>query len=83
MDMITSGAGEETVVENILVPYNAAVEFYFYNGTNTILFDAATSNGAKLGGVFANTYTVYYRVKNVSGGAIYMGYTGHITKVAT
>ena len=81
LDMITSGAGEETVVHNVL--FGGAVEFYYYDGSNSIKFDAASSFGAKLGCVFHNTYTKYYRIKNVSGGSIYIGFDGQITKVAS
>lgn len=75
---IQPGAGVEWVIHNISVPNDKAVELYYYNGTNEIKVDANT--GGWIGYFFHCNNTRYYRVKNVSGGAVYMAYDGMQTK---
>lgn len=71
-------SGVEWCIHNIL--YAGAVELEYYDGTNTIKFDADSAFGARLNLCLHCTNSKYYRVKNVSGGSIYIGYDGVQTK---
>lgn len=71
-------AGVEVTVHNIY--YAGAVEFYYYDGTNQIMFDSDTGAGARLGYVYHCTNSKRVRVKNVSGGSIYIAADGIQTK---
>jgi len=71
--------GEEWVIHNITC--SGACELYFTDGTNTILVDSImTTYGGWLGFAFHVTNSVWYAVKNVSGGTILVGYDGVCTK---
>lgn len=72
LDLIP-GSGE-AVVHNIYVPSGSAVEYYWYDGTNSIKFDSDTVGRDNQ--QYHVTTTVYVRVKNVSGGSIYLGADG-------
>ena len=72
--------GNEWVIHNIYVPNGSDVELYWTDGTNDTLQD--TNDGAWLNYHFHVTAGYYLKVKNVSGGAIYIGYDGIQTKVA-
>jgi hypothetical protein len=74
------GAGVEIVIHNVYVPANKAVEFYWYNGTDSTLFDSSAADGTRYGMQWHCTNTIYVRVKNVSGGAIFIGADGMTTK---
>jgi hypothetical protein len=71
---IQPGASVNVVITNIY--YAGAVEFYWYDGTNSIKFDFDTTFGARLNVSHHCNNSRRVRVKNVSGGAIYMGYDG-------
>ena len=75
---IQPAAGVEWCVKNILFPATKAVELYFYDGTNEVLLDSASASWVSYSYDLNNTR--YLRVKNVSGAAIYIGYTGIVTK---
>ena len=71
--------GEEWVIHNIYYS-QGTVEFYKYDGVNTIKFDSDTSFGARLGAVFHVTNAQWIRVKNTAGSATIVGYDGVKTK---
>lgn len=75
---IQPGAGIEWVIHNVHVPNTAAIEMYMTDGTNDILTDKNT--GGWLGYFMHLTNAQYMKIKNVSGGSIYMKYDGIITK---
>lgn len=68
----------EAVIHNIY--YGGAVEFYKYDGTNSIKFDSDAAAGGRLGYAFHVKNSCYIRIKNVSGAAIYIAYDGIYTK---
>lgn len=68
----------EIVVHNIY--YGGAVELYYYDGTNSILFDSDSSGGGRLNLTHHCSFTKYVRVKNVSGGAVYVAGDGMFTR---
>lgn len=71
-------SGDEWVVTNIY--YADAVEFNYFDGTNSILFDSDDSAGARLNMTFHLTNSLYMRVKNATAGAVYIAYDGIKTK---
>lgn len=71
---IKPSSGVEWIIHNIT--YDGAVELYFSDGTNNLNFDSDTGKGARLGFVYRCTNTRYYRVKNVSGAPILVGFDG-------
>ena len=78
LSLITSGAGVETIIHNI--SHNGSAELYFFDGSNYILMDTDTTAGAWMGLTIHCTFTNYYKVKNISGGTIYMHADGVCTK---
>ena len=77
---VQPGVGVEVVIHNVYVPLNAAVEFYRYNGTDSILFDASQADGTRYNMQFHCNNTVRFRVKNVSGGTVFISADGMVTK---
>lgn len=75
---IQPAEGTEIVVHNLA--YGGAVEIYFTDGANQVKADSDTGAGSLLGFYFHCTNSLYYRVKNVSGGAIYICYEGVVTR---
>ena len=65
------------VVHNIY--YAGAVEFYYFDGTNSILFDSDGTSGGRLNLTHHCSNTKYVRVKNVSTGAILIAADGIYT----
>ena len=74
---IQAGAGIEWTIHNIYTPGDA--ELYRTDGTNDILLESVADAGW-FGYFFHVTNSYYFKVKNTSGGAQYMGYDGVITK---
>jgi hypothetical protein len=75
---IQPGAGIEWVIHNI---YHAdTVELYWYDGSNTIKFDADTTYGVFGKNAFHVTNTVWIRVKNIHASTKLVGYDGICTK---
>lgn len=75
---IQPGSSIEWVLHNIY--YGGAMELYRTDGSNTIKIASDDLLGC-LGGLCLHaTNSIYYSLKNVSGGAVYMGYDGIITK---
>lgn len=74
---IQSTTGQEWIIKNINFG-NITAEIYQTDGTNNILVDTVvgTSTGGSYKCDFRCTNTKYYRVKNTSGGAVYIGYDG-------
>jgi len=70
---IRPDSGDEWIIHNIF--YENAVEFYFYDGTNEIMFDSDAAGGAKLCMTFHCTYSNRIRVKNITASQ-YIGYDG-------
>ncbi len=77
---IQPAASIEWVIHNAYVPEGKAVEFYYYNGTDLILFDSDTAGGTRFNHNWHVTNTKYVRIKNVSGGAIFLAADGIVTK---
>lgn len=75
---IQPGSGAEWLIKNIY--YGGACELYRTDGTNTIKIDSDGSAGHRLSVSYLLTNGVYLSLKNVSGGAVYMGYDGLVTK---
>lgn len=71
---IQPSTGVEWVIHNLY--WGGAVELYWTDGTNTIKFDTDSSTGGRLGTVFHCTHSTWVRIKNVSGGALSLGYDG-------
>ena len=74
---IQPSSGVEWIIHNISVPEDAEVEIYFSDGSNDIL--SVSNTGGYIDGHFHVTNSHYYKIKNVSGGSIYIGYDGIIT----
>ena len=74
---VQPASGEEWCILGVW--YEGAVELYLTDGTNDIKFDSDTGAGYWVGRL-PLTNTTYLKVKNVSGSAQDMGYTGYQTK---
>jgi hypothetical protein len=72
------GSGVEVVVHNI--GYAGAMELYFYDGTNQVKVWEDTTAGGMLNLQLHCTNSKYYRIKNVSGGTVYLCADGFTTK---
>jgi hypothetical protein len=72
------GSGVEVIVHNF--SYGGAMELYYYDGTNSILVDSDPGAGSRLGFFLHCTNARYYRIKNVSGGAIHLAGDGMVSK---
>lgn len=71
---IQPNVGAEVTIHNLLYPYGSTVELYFTDGTNEILIDSDNISGR---GFFLHcTNSKYYKLKNISGSTIYIGYDG-------
>lgn len=75
---IQPGSGVEWVIHNILAAIGTSVELYMSDGTNEIMVDESSSGFVDVH--FHCTNSIYYRIKNVSGGTVYLGYDGVVTK---
>jgi hypothetical protein len=71
-------AGVEWVLHNVY--YGGRVEISFYDGSNEVVFEVDSGPGSLRWEEFHCTNSLRIRVKNVSGGAIYIGYDGVQTK---
>ena len=74
---IQPAAGVEWCILNIW--YESSVELYYSDGTNDILFDSDTGGGIWMGRLPV-TNSLYIKVKNISGAAQNIGYSGYQTK---
>lgn len=75
---IQPGSGAEWTIHNI---YHADdVELYVYDGSNSLLFDSRTGQGAWLKYAFQLTNGYYLRIKNVSGASMIVAFDGVVTK---
>jgi hypothetical protein len=79
LDLVPDGTtGIELTIHNIYSSGN--FELHFTNGTNTIIIDSFTDI-TSLSGLFLEcTEKAWYRIKNISGTAQYVGATGRYTK---
>jgi hypothetical protein len=75
---IQPGAGAEWLITNVYA--NGAFELYRTDGTNLIFLDATIAQGSFQNRKMIATYTIYFAIKNISGGTIYMGYDGFVIK---
>lgn len=75
--LIQPTSGVEWIIHNIAAPDDAEIEIYFTDGTNDIL--VLSNIGGYIDGHFHVTNSKYYKIKNVSGGTIYLGYDGIIS----
>jgi hypothetical protein len=71
-------AGVEVVIHNIA--YEAAMELYYYDGTNQIKVDEDTTGGSRLGLFLHCTNSKRYRIKNVDAASKYLSADGMTTK---
>ena len=77
MNIQPSGASEEWVIHNIIVPFGGSCELYATDGTNNIkMMNLSMSINVE----FHPTNDHYYTVKNVGSTTIYVGYDGLITQ---
>lgn len=76
---VQPGAGVEWVISNIYG--GGKIEVYMTNGSNPVLVNSVSESpySFALYKYFLNN-TYYMTIKNVSGGSIYIGYNGIITK---
>ena len=72
-------SGSEAVIHNAY--YGGAVEFYRKDGVDSVMFDSDSVYGARYGMCWHVTNGQYLTIKNVSGGAIIIGFDGVYTKV--
>ncbi len=77
---IQPGASVEWVIHNVYVPLGTEVEFYYYDGSITIKFDADDVDGTRYMVNWHATNGTYVRVKNISGGAAVLSADGIVTK---
>ncbi len=77
---VKAAASGEVVIHNVYVPLDIDVEFYYYDGTNSILFDADAVDGTRFMVNWHVTDTTRVRVKNVSGGTVFLAADGIVTK---
>jgi len=77
---IQPGASVEWVIHNVLVDGGVAVEFYYYDGTNSIRFDTDSVDGTRYHLNLHATNGTRVRVKNVSGGTVFLAADGMVTK---
>jgi hypothetical protein len=73
-------AGVEVVVHNIYVGTGVAYEVYYSDGTNNILALTMPSGGGALNLQMHCSNSFYVRVKNTSGGTVYLAADGMVTK---
>lgn len=77
---IQPAASVEWVIHNVYVPLDVDVEFYYYDGTNSILFDSDAVDGTRYMLNLHVTNGTRVRVKNVSGASAYLAADGIVTK---
>lgn len=70
-------AGGELVIHNIY--HEGAIEVYWYDGTNEVLIDEASTGGVMSWLSYHCTDSIRIRVKNVSGGTDDVGADGMYT----
>ena len=75
---IQPGSGVEWVIHNIT--FAGASELHYYDGSNDITADTSAGAGMLANMALHCTNSKRYRVKNTSGGSIYISYDGVITK---
>jgi hypothetical protein len=74
------GSGVEVVIHDIYVGNGVAYEVYYSDGSNNILYLAMPGGGGALNLQAHCSNTNYVRVKNTSGGSVYMAASGMTTK---
>ncbi len=76
---VQPASGVEWILQNVYAA--GAVEIYYTDGTNTCgVADQLTGAGSLTNMVHRCTNGYYIKIKNVSGGAINIGYSGVISK---
>lgn len=78
---IQPGSGVEWTIHNIV--FGGAVEVYktdSLTGVNAIKWATSNANGGFMNTFLHCTNTVWYQIKNVSGGTIYVSYDGTQSK---
>ena len=73
------GVGEEASIHNIY--WGGAVTIEKYDGANSIIFRTEAAAGGLAYYAFFVTETRRIRIKNTSGGPIYIAYDGIYTRV--
>jgi len=66
-------------IQNIYIPYGVECELYRTDGANDILLCKATDT-INFAQPLNATYSIYFKLKNVSGSTSYIGYDGKISK---
>jgi len=74
-------SGGEAVIHNIW--YGGAVEIYRNDGSNTVKINEDSSSGIMEWLAYHVTNAEYITIKNVSGGAVDVGYDGIYTKATS
>jgi hypothetical protein len=75
---IQPGAGVEWQLLDLY--FGGAWELYRTDGTNAIKIDEGITTGSLQQRKMIASNGIYFRIKNVSGGSVYMGYDGIIKK---
>lgn len=70
---------EEWTIHNL--HWNGSIELYFTDGSNDILDGSSLTSGARLNNYLNCRNNLYYKLKNISGDTLLVGYDGVATKV--
>lgn len=79
MDIKPSTSGIEWIIHNVIIPFGSACQLYQTDGTNSVLV-MNTSMSLLSYNLHCCTAS-YYKVTNISGSTIYLGYDGVISNV--
>ena len=77
---IQPAAGEEWVIHNVYVPEGTAVDFEYFDGTNTITFDSDSVDGSRFNLNWHATTGTRVRVQNNTTSAAFFAADGIKTK---
>lgn len=76
--VIQPGANAEWMLQNFY--FGGSWELYRTDGTNAVLIDSGVKGGSLQNRRMIATNSIYYTIKNVSGGSAVMGFDGIVIK---
>jgi len=76
---IRPGANAEWTIQNMYWS-GGGIEVYKTNGTNAVLFYSDSSRGGLFNTIMNASNVEWIQIKNVSGGALNIGYDGRVLK---